>query len=162
MAKIVITLYLITVTLVMMNLLIAKMGETYNRIAEHSEVEWILERARVLSSIEAEMTPSERESVHGSYWVKDRYGRNCFQVQDYDPSYWSRVEVPPLLRVRGQSRMRYCLGRRAYVDSDMGKACVRGVFPTTSVRCSRFLLRWPVARGRHGARCVGASAAVNP
>ena len=44
------TSYCIMVTLVMMNLLIARMGDTYNRISESAELEWLLQRARVVWS----------------------------------------------------------------------------------------------------------------
>ena len=58
------------VTLVMLNMLIAKLGDTYERIAEQSEQEWMLERARMLKSIENEMTPLQYKSVQSKYLVK--------------------------------------------------------------------------------------------
>ena len=57
-------------------------GDTYNRIAGHAELEWILERARVLRSMENEMTSKEREQMQTLYWVQDSNGRPCFQVQE--------------------------------------------------------------------------------
>ena len=42
-AQLVITFYLLIVTLVLMNMLIAKMGDTYNRISEIAELEWLLQ-----------------------------------------------------------------------------------------------------------------------
>ena len=72
--KIITVGYLLTMVLVMLNMLIAKMGSTYDRITERSELEWLLERARMLLVIEHEMSPEELERMHDLYWVKDRTG----------------------------------------------------------------------------------------
>ena len=85
-------MYMITVSLVMLNMLIAKMGSTYDRIAQRAELEWLLERARVLCSIENELSPAERQKLHELYCVKDDQGTSCFQVHDHDPDYWLRMQ----------------------------------------------------------------------
>ena len=90
-AKGIIIFYLITVVLVMLNLLIAKMGATYNRIAEQSEREWVLERARMLSSMENEMSPEELRMVRGRYWVKDKFGNYGFQILETKLDNWTKT-----------------------------------------------------------------------
>ena len=85
----IITVYLIMVTLIMMNLLLARMGDTYNRISEQAELEWLLQRARVVRGIENEMTDEEREAVWNQFLVQDRSGRLCFQVQEVNAEYWT-------------------------------------------------------------------------
>ena len=91
-AKVFLILYMITVSLVMLNMLIAKMGSTYDRISQQSELEWLLERGRVLSSIEHEMSAAELAKCRELYWVKDENGTDCFQVKDHDPEHWVRMQ----------------------------------------------------------------------
>ena len=88
-AKVIIMLYLTMVVLVMLNLLIAKMGATYNRITERSELEWQLERARILECIEAEEGCADLEELHNLYWTKNSSGAHCFKIIHH------QLSVPP-------------------------------------------------------------------
>ena len=92
----IITVYLVMVMLVMVNLLLARMGDTYNRISEYAELEWLLQRARIVRGIENEMTDTERNELSERFFMQDRSGRLCFQVAEVDPEYWkrSRHEAP--------------------------------------------------------------------
>ena len=89
-APVVITLYLIVVVLVMMNLLMAKMGDTYQKISDAAERAWALERARVLYSIENELDEKERADLHEIYVVYDQgqSGVPCFLLQEVDMDFW--------------------------------------------------------------------------
>jgi hypothetical protein len=87
-AQLVITFYLLIVTLVLMNMLIAKMGDTYNRISEIAELEWLLQRARVVNSIENEMSDEQMAVIRNAHWVLNRDGEHCFQIEEVDWEYW--------------------------------------------------------------------------
>ena len=87
-ARSVITTYLIMVVLVLMNLLLARMGDTYNRISEQAELEWLLQRARVVCGMENEMTEDARAEIRDKFLVLDWSGRLCFQVAEVDDNFW--------------------------------------------------------------------------
>jgi len=81
-------LYVVLVTILLLNLLIAMMGDTYGRIIEDADKKWHLERARVVTSIENEMTASERDANLNKYWTvvdKQRY----LQVQEVDEKHFA-------------------------------------------------------------------------
>ena len=83
-----ITLYLTMVVLVMMNLLIAKMGDTFNNMTERAELIWLLNRSRVLSAIEKEMSEEERKRAQNEICASDRFGRLCFELVQVDADRW--------------------------------------------------------------------------
>ena len=91
-ARVVLMLYLTMMVLVMLNMLIAKMGTTYDCIANRSELEWVLERARLLNSIENEMGPEERARTRKLYYVMDQ-GEACFQVLVFATSALLMIEA---------------------------------------------------------------------
>ena len=93
-------LYISLLSLVLVNMLIAKMGDTYSKIAEQAEKRWNLERARLVIDIERSMSATEKEGfAHESmrYWIvginpdtpDDRY----IQVEEYDKlGEWSSLK----------------------------------------------------------------------
>jgi transient receptor potential cation channel subfamily V protein 5 len=62
-------LYVVTITILLLNLLIAMMGDTYEKITESSEMQWRLERARIIFAIENEMSSTERDDPNNKYWT---------------------------------------------------------------------------------------------
>jgi hypothetical protein len=60
-------IYVVVVTILLLNLLIAMMGSTYNKINEAAEMQWHLERARIVFAIEHEMGEEERQRKSNKY-----------------------------------------------------------------------------------------------
>lgn len=68
--------YIVVVSICLLNLLIAMMGDTYSQVNEDAENTWQLERARIIMAIENEMTTAERKNPRNKYFVEisgDRY-----------------------------------------------------------------------------------------
>jgi len=68
--------YIIVVTICLLNLLIAMMGNTMNAVAARANEEWHLAYAQIIMSIEGEMTPSDRANPAIKYWTnidKERF-----------------------------------------------------------------------------------------
>src|SRR5206468_2711230 len=53
-------IYVITITILLLNLLIAMMQDTYEKINKAAEMQWHLERARIVFAIESEMSLDEK------------------------------------------------------------------------------------------------------
>jgi len=83
--------YVILVTILLLNLLIAMMGDTYGRIIDDADKKWRLERARAVCSIEAELSPEERDQSINKYWTvvdDQRY----LQVQEVNDDHFKENE----------------------------------------------------------------------
>jgi len=68
-ATLLLTVYVVIISVVLLNLLIAMMGDTYAKIIDESRMIWQLEQARILFSLETELTDKEREEETKSYQV---------------------------------------------------------------------------------------------
>ena len=96
--------YIIVVTILLLNLLIAMMGDTYGNIIEGATQIWSvepllidalicslslsssfrhLERARIVFAIESEMSTEERDLQSNRYWT-DIDGERYMQVEEVD------------------------------------------------------------------------------
>lgn len=62
--------YIVVVSICLFNLLIAMMGDTYTKVSANAENKWRLERARVIISIENEMTMTDRKHPRNKYFVE--------------------------------------------------------------------------------------------
>lgn len=72
--------YVVLVSIMLLNLLIAMMGETYANINEDADGQWQLERARIIFAIESKMTLAQRNDPENKYWtVVD--GQKCLQIE---------------------------------------------------------------------------------
>lgn len=60
-------------------MLIAKMNDSYETITNMAERVWLMERARIVVSIEREMKDVELAEKY-KYWVLDATGAKEFQV----------------------------------------------------------------------------------
>lgn len=89
--------YLTLVSIVLLNMLIAKMGDTYNHVTENADRKWLMEWARVVQSIEREMSHEELEIQ--KYWVDGGDSDEKFlQIEEYDKDIYLRPPppLPPL------------------------------------------------------------------
>lgn len=82
-----ITLYIVSISVMLLNLLIAMMGDTYTKIIDDSRKIWQLQQARILFSLETEMTTEERKKVLSGYkiMIKDEA---YVQVYKVDPEHF--------------------------------------------------------------------------
>lgn len=55
--------------IILLNLLVAMMGDTYGEISQDAELEWHKQRAGIIFSIEQNMTDAELEHPDNKYWV---------------------------------------------------------------------------------------------
>lgn len=93
--------YVVMVTILMLNLLIALMSTTYASVEAESDVVWNLERSRLCLSLENE-DPAERSAPGNRYWTEVE-GRRCYMLPplredgmrryftDYKPD-WASVQ----------------------------------------------------------------------
>ncbi|CAF3609508.1 unnamed protein product [Rotaria socialis] len=72
--------HIVVITILLLNLLIAMMGDTYADVKKSARKLWHLERARMALEIENGMSSSERKSDVNKYWVVVK-GERCLQVE---------------------------------------------------------------------------------
>ncbi|CAF5052984.1 unnamed protein product [Rotaria magnacalcarata] len=72
--------HIVVITILLLNLLIAMMGDTYTDVKKSATKLWHLERARIALEIENGMSSSERKSDVNKYWV-DVKGERYLQVE---------------------------------------------------------------------------------
>lgn len=60
--------YSIMATVLLLNILIAMMNDTYNRVSSEAQQRWQLERARIIVALERERSPEEQDVP--DYWLK--------------------------------------------------------------------------------------------
>jgi len=80
--------YILVVSICLLNLLIAMMGDTYGKVNEMAEHTWQLERARIIMALENEMTPEERKLAKNKYFV-EILGERYLQIYDNDLEHFS-------------------------------------------------------------------------
>ncbi|CAF1171543.1 unnamed protein product [Rotaria sp. Silwood1] len=73
--------YIIVVTILLLNLLVAMMGDTYGNIIEDATQVWHLERARIVFAIENEMDTEQRILPINKYWTNID-GERYLQVEE--------------------------------------------------------------------------------
>ena len=61
--------FVVLTTVVMTNLLVAMMGDTYGEISQDADLEWQRERAGIIFSIEQNMSDEDRAQPEHKYWV---------------------------------------------------------------------------------------------
>jgi len=69
MSVVLLVLYVVVITILLLNLLVAMMGDTYSHVNENAEKQWHLERARIIFAIEHEMGSDERGKKSNKYWT---------------------------------------------------------------------------------------------
>ena len=83
--------YIIVVTILLLNLLVAMMGDTYGNIIEGATQVWHLERARIVFAIEGEMSTEERNLEGNKYWTNID-GERYLQVEEIDEKAFNEFE----------------------------------------------------------------------
>ncbi|CAF1345973.1 unnamed protein product [Rotaria sordida] len=73
--------YVVLITILLLNLLIAMMGDTYTDVKRSAKKLWHLERARIALQIQNSMPISKRLSSFKKYWVNIGDER-CMQVEE--------------------------------------------------------------------------------
>ena len=76
-----IVMFVVIVAVLMINLLIAMMGSTYEIIERDAQLRWRMERARIISRIEHEMSETERQDIDNKYYV-ELQDKRFLQVYD--------------------------------------------------------------------------------
>jgi hypothetical protein len=82
----------------LVNMLIAKMGDTYSRITEEAEHRFWLERARMCLAIEGEDHKGIVEDKSKRYWItegKAPLQKRMVTIWDIDQKRWDREKIPP-------------------------------------------------------------------
>ncbi len=85
-------LYVVLINILLLNLLIALFGFTYNSIDEESDKIWHLERARIILEIEFEMSDKERKMTRNKYWTEVN-GRRFMQIKQIDQSHFKKAKT---------------------------------------------------------------------
>eukprot|EP00466_Bigelowiella_natans_P013853 jgi/Bigna1/139376/aug1.50_g14084 len=80
-------IYVVLLSVLLVNMLIAKMGDTYARISDEADKRWQLEKARLIWSMERSMTGNERRCKSCVYWVSVK-GKRYLQVEEVDHEHW--------------------------------------------------------------------------
>eukprot|EP01103_Thecamoeba_quadrilineata_P016769 TRINITY_DN5708_c0_g1_i2.p1 TRINITY_DN5708_c0_g1~~TRINITY_DN5708_c0_g1_i2.p1 ORF type:complete len:501 (-),score=70.50 TRINITY_DN5708_c0_g1_i2:30-1532(-) len=83
--------YVMVVSILLLNLLVAMMGDTYAKIIEDADKQWHLEWARIIFSIENEMSPAERLDPRNCYWT-NLNGLRYLQVQEVDAYHFRKLD----------------------------------------------------------------------
>jgi len=71
--------FAVVMTIMLLNLLIAMMGDTFGIVKDATEMEYIQYKAQIIMSLENEMTASDWKNIH-PYWISDG-GKPWLQVQ---------------------------------------------------------------------------------
>ena len=82
-----IVFFVVIVAVLMLNLLIAMMGATYGKVQQEAEMRWQMERARIISAIESEMTPQQRMKKENTYFITVA-GNRYLQIYDVNPDHF--------------------------------------------------------------------------
>eukprot|EP01126_Amoeba_proteus_P057551 TRINITY_DN7331_c0_g1_i6.p1 TRINITY_DN7331_c0_g1~~TRINITY_DN7331_c0_g1_i6.p1 ORF type:complete len:324 (-),score=79.26 TRINITY_DN7331_c0_g1_i6:199-1170(-) len=85
-----IVFYVLVVTIMLLNILVAMMGSTFNTIYDDADKEWQIQRAKIIFSIENEMTDEERSLEENKYWCEINQKR-YLQVEHFDPHHYHVV-----------------------------------------------------------------------
>ena len=78
--------YVVIVVILLLNLLVAEMGDTYSKGIDHADRSWLLERARIIFSIEYELSEEERLEPANRYWITIA-GKRYIQVEEIDEEW---------------------------------------------------------------------------
>jgi hypothetical protein len=83
-----ITFYFFVVSIILINILIAMMGATFNSIFEESDSHWKVQWAKIIFSIENEMSDKERMGA-SCYWTTIE-NKRYFQFEEIDERHYDK------------------------------------------------------------------------
>lgn len=81
--------FIVVVSTLMINLLIAMMGDTYGNVNQDKDMYLQLARAHIIFAIENEMTPEERKHPDNRWWVTIK-GTDYLQVEIEDEDHFKQ------------------------------------------------------------------------
>ena len=84
--------YVVLLSVVLVNMLVAKMGDTYTKISDDAQLRWRLEVARMVLSMEKSMSEKERKEEINKYWVTTEEHR-YLQVEEEDQKHWDKAAL---------------------------------------------------------------------
>jgi len=90
-ADLLLLFHIVFCTLMLLNMLIAMIGDTFGEVKDNALQEWTLAYAQIIISIESEMPPNKLAKVH-EYWTNVQ-GKRYLQIMDTDPNYYDNA--PP-------------------------------------------------------------------
>eukprot|EP00930_Biecheleria_cincta_P089033 TRINITY_DN78295_c0_g1_i1.p1 TRINITY_DN78295_c0_g1~~TRINITY_DN78295_c0_g1_i1.p1 ORF type:complete len:136 (+),score=20.69 TRINITY_DN78295_c0_g1_i1:23-409(+) len=79
--------YSLLVTILLLNILVAMMSDTYNNVSEAADKQWNMERARIILTIEQELGGTELEKRR--YWCEPVDGERYLQFECISET-WAR------------------------------------------------------------------------
>jgi len=105
-------LYVIVVTVLLLNLLIATMGQTYSDSIEKATLIWLLERARITQSIFSEFSPSPRVN----YFIMQVPQTDELLPSNIDPQSYTKRRYLLALESVEEDVMNFCQDDQAIYD----------------------------------------------
>lgn len=87
-ANMLLLMYVVIAGVLLINLFVAMMSSTYESVMREAEHRWQLERARIIDSIEGEMTLKQRLCSANKFWAEYN-GSAYLQVMRVDDEYFS-------------------------------------------------------------------------
>jgi len=80
-------LYIVTLTIMLLNLLIAMMGDTFNSTKDEADKVWHMSYAQIIVSLESEMSESDLQKEEIRYWLEED-GNKYLQMEEIDPEHY--------------------------------------------------------------------------
>jgi len=90
-AVILLIAYVVTVTVLLINLLIAMMGDTFGQTKDVADKVWHMSYADIIVSLESEMTRKEWEDPKKRYWM-DIEGRRWLQIEEVNDTQYLKKD----------------------------------------------------------------------
>jgi len=88
--------YAVVMSIMLLNLLIAMMGDTYGIVKEATEMEYIQYKAQIIMSLENEMSPNDWKKIN-PYWILDEGGRPWLQMQIKNQQFLQNNAATPIV-----------------------------------------------------------------
>lgn len=79
--------YVIVVSILLLNLLIAMMGNTFQKVNEEARKHWLLQRCRTIFAIQDEMSKEELQNVEYFIMIGDK---RCLDFELDDPMHFKK------------------------------------------------------------------------
>jgi len=88
--------YAVVMSIMLLNLLIAMMGDTFGIVKEATEMEYIQYKAQIIMSLENEMSPNDWKKIN-PYWILDESGRPWLQMQIKNQQFLQNNAAGPIV-----------------------------------------------------------------
>jgi len=91
--------YVCLILVVLLNLLVAMMGDTYSDVQTETEMQYIKSKAQILLSLEGEMSTSDWAALNPPYWIMDG-GKPWLQSQLKNDAFLKKNEAETVAKAR--------------------------------------------------------------